>query len=447
MVWRIAFPYSRPGEDYRGAWVELAPSSHPGFREVICEGERFRIPREDVGPRILDRLEGKGCVGLLHQWGEGREILDRRGGTVCGQGSSMQLALVLSAVCGNETPPAGPLVMISAAVDHPFGSPPFLGARAVPYAEASRVESDLLDKYETALQAKASALVLPKRDAQLLSKILEENKGEAMPVLGVGELSEQSSRTVLVGLNPEEVSVLAGKLGAPSSRFAVAQEPKGVNKAVLISGLLIAILVSLFLWWKAAEEQRLEHQQLKRRRELIANIFSAPGEIHRRLRDESLIEFLEIERQRREDEVGSRGESIERVDLKEVYLEGADLHRVDLSDINFLKADLREVNLNRSVLMRSYFKGANLSGAHLYRADLRFAVLPLANLSNANLRQANMRECVGLESANLKGAQYDDNTRWPESMSRDLLLKKGAVYKASSDQPVFVWPGNKSREW
>jgi hypothetical protein len=446
MPWRIGFPYSRPSQDYKGAWVELTPSSHPGFREVISAGERFRIPQEDAGPRILDRLEGKGCVGLLHQWGEGQEILDRRGGTVCGQGRSMQLALILSSVGEVESPSEAPLVLISAAVDHPFGAPPFMGARAVPYAEASRLEGDLVDKYETAVQAGASTLVLPKRDANLLVRVLGEKSVATVKVKRLVDLEEYPSSPLIIGMESDEVGELAVQLGVPHTRFQAPSKPKSQARWAGVIVLMVGLLGLGISFWQQHRLEALQSDQLQRRRELIANIFSEPDSIHRRLRDESLIEFLEIERHRREPGYREEEEDAERIDLKEVALEGADLHSKDLSDINFLRADLRRVNFNQSNLSRCYFKGADLSGAHLYQADLRYAVLPLANLSRTNLRKTDLRHCVGLEIANLKGAQYDDDTQWPKGMDLKVLKEKGLVYRSSKAKPVFIWPGKKDEE-
>jgi hypothetical protein len=71
-----------------------------------------------------------------------------------------------------------------------------------------------------------------------------------------------------------------------------------------------------------------------------------------------------------------------------VNFNGLDLSRMDLHDNNFVRASFRGTDLS----------GANLSGAKLKRADLR----------GADLREAN------LSTADLNGAQYSDETKWPE---------------------------------
>ncbi len=69
------------------------------------------------------------------------------------------------------------------------------------------------------------------------------------------------------------------------------------------------------------------------------------------------------------------------------------------------------------------------AGERLEGDELRGAVLSGANLSGANLREARLWEAV-LRKANLSGARYDANTKWPEGFDP---VAKGAVMVEDDD--------------
>ena len=113
-------------------------------------------------------------------------------------------------------------------------------------------------------------------------------------------------------------------------------------------------------------------------------------------------------------------------DLRRADLAGADLH-----EVNMARANLEGANLSRAMLMRVDLSGAVLEGAKLDGANLRFAKLEGANLRGASLRGADLRwasvedadfsnanlhgadmQCGGLETALLRGAEYDSLTEW-----------------------------------
>jgi hypothetical protein len=97
------------------------------------------------------------------------------------------------------------------------------------------------------------------------------------------------------------------------------------------------------------------------------------------------------------------------VNLSKVWWQGVDARGVD-----FYQANLREAGLRR----------ANLQNAVFYEADLSQAVLRDAKLGGANFYGAN------LDAANLNGAEYDDNTTWPDDFKVEA---SGAIKVASID--------------
>ena len=439
--YRIGFPYAKPSDDYKEAWVELSPQHVAGFREVIFEHERFSLAPEDIGPKILDRCDTKGCTGCLRQWGSGREILDRRSGRLTAQGRSMQLALVLAAFADTVPPGNAPLLLCSGAIDHPFGHPPFQGARITPYADPEHVLQDLVGKFRCAQRAGATALALPQRDATLLQRTLLQ-QGENVTLLKLDQWHQPLLELSLISLAEGDLPQLASTLGCARQHFTLAQAKAWPWGKLLAGVTLVGLLVTL---WIVRTIHEKKEAFLRHRRELLTNIF-APSEanIHRRLRDDSLKEFLVLERQ----ENGQRTlqnnrryeEDQERIDLKEVILTQADLHLCELSNVNFLNAQLQQANLNRSNLQGSYCKAAQFQGSHLYKANLSYSVLSHANFERANLRGTNFSHAVGLDLAKLASAQYDASTIWPEGWTRDILVQKGAVYDEREATPVFVRP-------
>lgn len=136
-------------------------------------------------------------------------------------------------------------------------------------------------------------------------------------------------------------------------------------------------------------------------------------------------------------------------DLREADLTGADLRNADLSRVFLFRANLRGVRfddttqihdkwrlvweiVNQSATGRDLSKvnlsGANLrdadlSGANLRDADLRWTNLTGADLRGANLSRSNLRD-ADLRGAFLRGAYYDNDTKWPEDFDPQVA---GAV--------------------
>jgi uncharacterized protein YjbI with pentapeptide repeats len=107
-------------------------------------------------------------------------------------------------------------------------------------------------------------------------------------------------------------------------------------------------------------------------------------------------------------EKSSRGESLERADLRDlslnhVNLKSANLRRADLEGVNLEQTDLQNAILANANLRDAYLSNANLEGANLQKADLEGAKLNGANLQNADLSRANL-EGASLEGARLSGA-------------------------------------------
>jgi hypothetical protein len=444
--YRIGFPYAKPSEAYKEAWVDLSPSHVVGFREVYFENERFALAPEDIGPKILDRLDSRGCTGRLWQWGEGREIIDRRSGRLTAQGRSMQLALVLATFAEDATRTNAPLLLCSAAIDHPFGHPPFQGARIIPYADADHVRQDLLGKFLCAQRAGAIALALPHRDALLLQEALLQ-QGQDLPLLKLDQWRKPPQELSLLALMEGDLPQLASLLGCASQNFTLAARKAWPWGRLLAGGLLLGLMATLWLVHQSHEKTKAF---LRHRRELLTNIYAPSGaSIHRRLRDDCLKEFLILERQQNGQQAlqnsgRSYEQTSERIDLKEVVLQQADLHLCDLSNINFLNAQLQQSNLNRTNLQGSYCKLAQFQNSHLYKANLRYTVLSYANFEGANLHGTDFSHAVGLELALLKGSRYDAGTLWPEGWNSEMLFKMGAVLDETKTTPVFVRPEQSS---
>jgi uncharacterized protein YjbI with pentapeptide repeats len=110
-------------------------------------------------------------------------------------------------------------------------------------------------------------------------------------------------------------------------------------------------------------------------------------------------------------EKSSRGESLERADLRDVvlsqaHLENANLRRADLEGVNLEESNLKYANFSNANLRDAYLAHANLEGANLQKADLEGAKLDGANLQNADLSRANL-EGASLEGAQLNGARLN----------------------------------------
>ncbi|GIE98096.1 pentapeptide repeat-containing protein [Paractinoplanes rishiriensis] len=95
----------------------------------------------------------------------------------------------------------------------------------------------------------------------------------------------------------------------------------------------------------------------------------------------------------------------------------ANLNGANLSDANLNNADLLLADLNRASLDRASLNSASLPSANLASARLFEADLADANLSDANLTGADLGSAYGLETANLRCAVADEETRLPQGVS------------------------------
>lgn len=102
-----------------------------------------------------------------------------------------------------------------------------------------------------------------------------------------------------------------------------------------------------------------------------------------------------------------------RIDLCDADLAGSDLYSADLTCARLLRADLSRACLYGAALAGADLQNADLRECDLYRADLRQADLRGANLSGANLERASLAD------ADLRGAAFDDATRFPQGFQPD----------------------------
>jgi uncharacterized protein YjbI with pentapeptide repeats len=106
-------------------------------------------------------------------------------------------------------------------------------------------------------------------------------------------------------------------------------------------------------------------------------------------------------------------------DLEEAVLEGAQLSGAQMAGMNLSRADLYMANLFTANLRGAKLVGAKLQGACLTEADMRGA-----DFTDVNLEPDNMGGAVRLQGAQLapsnihlaqlKGAEYDAATDFPE---------------------------------
>jgi len=127
-----------------------------------------------------------------------------------------------------------------------------------------------------------------------------------------------------------------------------------------------------------------------------------------------------------------RGVTLAHSTLDHVHLRGADLTDVDLQGTSLTYARLERACLNNSQLLAADLTHAQLLGADLRGARLAGAMLHKTVLIDADLRGANLRSFDGYDrhgelvsyrpadpgvdfenAANLSGAVYDDETKWP----------------------------------
>jgi uncharacterized protein YjbI with pentapeptide repeats len=112
---------------------------------------------------------------------------------------------------------------------------------------------------------------------------------------------------------------------------------------------------------------------------------------------------------------------------------------------SFRDADLYEARMDGLELNHVPFGGADLTDANLQRAFLRGADLREARLAGADLRRARLTGATlcraDLVEADLRGAIYDDQTRWPPGFDAD---ERGARRESEDPYRVIVSPAVES---
>lgn len=122
-------------------------------------------------------------------------------------------------------------------------------------------------------------------------------------------------------------------------------------------------------------------------------------------------------------------------DFQGENFQGADFQTENLENAQFQGANLKGAN----------FQGANLRGARFQGADLKDASFQLAELNEANFKGAklhgtNFKQCIDIEFANWKKAEYNSKTQFPDNFNlneHELILTyrrgKTATHKSEEE--------------
>ena len=113
-----------------------------------------------------------------------------------------------------------------------------------------------------------------------------------------------------------------------------------------------------------------------------------------------------------------QGANLQGAFLRNADLDGAMLWGATLENANVGFASLQNADLGSVDADGANFRGANLHGANFRRARLRDANLRDADLRNANLWEADLR------GASLDGANYGEQTRWPEGFGPPITPER-----------------------
>jgi uncharacterized protein YjbI with pentapeptide repeats len=128
---------------------------------------------------------------------------------------------------------------------------------------------------------------------------------------------------------------------------------------------------------------------------------------------------------KRKKQIGKKHENrspLKEFDLQEVKFREAFLPKLDAREIDFYEADfsrssLRGADFSNAVLNRANLAKTVMEDCVLVNADLRYA-----NLCGARLRGAKLGE--GSEAVRLDGAQYDDQTVFPDGFEVPPCMKR-----------------------
>ena len=120
--------------------------------------------------------------------------------------------------------------------------------------------------------------------------------------------------------------------------------------------------------------------------------------------------------------------NLQECELQESNLKGANLEVSNLSDAKLQIANLAQADLYSANLQGANLSEADLRGAKLKQAILRGTFLGSADLRGADLRAANLTEAdlrgANLEAADLRRAIYNSQTEWPDGFD---YINSGAV--------------------
>lgn len=233
---QLGFPYAREESIYRNSIVLLRSSKYRGFREIENQkdSETYHL-QSKKGSSILDGFEHGGVVGTLFESENGKSIA--RDGEIHGDGSSMQLALVLAACSKDryvDPSKEKPFILFSAKIIKPSGSPNFIDAKITTYCTDEEARESILSKYEAAVELGAKALVVPKRDATILGKL--KNK-KFFGIDKIKKIREDDEETYIISAKENELPDLAKILGI--SPYYFKEKNRGINNPILFFAVVI----------------------------------------------------------------------------------------------------------------------------------------------------------------------------------------------------------------
>ncbi|BBM82352.1 hypothetical protein [Candidatus Uabimicrobium amorphum] len=245
--YRIGYPYANPSpEKLRDVVVVLEPNNYAGYREVRDSNHNiYVLPSSDPGPPILN-LCHHGVSGTIIEQNDHSKTSIAQNGRINGAGVSMQLALVLAAFAQYEHNKAQnlPLVLLSAAIAKPIGAPPFLDATIKTYCDANEVEEDIIKKYNAAKMAKAVALVLPTRDAHILSQKLQQKVND----ITIFRQQLSNEKPCIVAADDVSLPQLAAHLGICKFHYTSSKKRTSLSRK-LVQSLLITFAATCLFWW------------------------------------------------------------------------------------------------------------------------------------------------------------------------------------------------------
>jgi len=106
---------------------------------------------------------------------------------------------------------------------------------------------------------------------------------------------------------------------------------------------------------------------------------------------------------------GFAGADLQATNLDHAELPGADFSGANLYWATFIRANLTDSNFKDACLQGAILQGARLRGANFEGADLGLD----KSGGPTDLQGADLRDC-NLIRANLRGAHYDERTRFPD---------------------------------